>query len=411
MDDVLGGEEHAALLHVRQDDGVTFVGGHAGVLPGVVRVPALVVHGNHHVHAVAATGLVVVRAEAGGGVDAAGAGFHSDVVRQQQAGGLGQEGMVRQHVFEEAAGVGFHDLPGVKAPQAHDLLRQSLGHDIELAARGLHNGVALGGVEGDGQVAGEGPDRGGPDHKEEFAVIKGPQLPQVVVHRELHIDGGDGVLLILDLGLRQGGFVVGAPVHGFEALVDIALLVHLAEDLHLLGLEAGVHGEIGVIPVAHNANPLKRLPLDVHIVGGEVVAGGAEFRDTHGLVVQLIFLDDGGFNGHTVVVPAGNIGGVVATHGVGAGDDILDGLVHGGSHMNGPVGERGAVVEVEKGLALVLLEKLVVDVFRLPALQHLRLPLGQARPHGEVGLREIDGFVVVHWVIPPCIIKDKYYNP
>ena len=51
-------------------------------------------------------GLVVIRAEAGGRVDAAGAGVHGDVIRQQQAGGLGQEGVVRQHVLKEGAGMG-----------------------------------------------------------------------------------------------------------------------------------------------------------------------------------------------------------------------------------------------------------------------------------------------------------------
>ena len=73
MDDVLASEEHAALLHVRQDDGVGLIGLHTGVLAGVLRVAALVVHGDHHLHAVALAGLVVIRAEAGGRVDAAGA--------------------------------------------------------------------------------------------------------------------------------------------------------------------------------------------------------------------------------------------------------------------------------------------------------------------------------------------------
>ena len=129
---------------------------------------------------------------------------------------------------------------------------------------------------------------------------------------------------------------------------------------------------------------------------GKVMAGGAEVRNAHSLVVQLVLLDDGGLDGHTVVVPAGDIGGVVAPHGVGTGDEVLDGLVQGMAHVQRAVGERRAVVEVEEGLALILLEQLVVHVLLLPPGQHFRLPLGQARPHGEVGLRQIDGLVVVH---------------
>ena len=401
MDDVLAGEEHAALLHVRQDDGVGLIGLHTGVLAGVLRVAALVVHGNYHLHAVALAGLVVIRAEAGGRVDAAGAGVHGDVIRQQQAGGLGQEGVVRQHVLKEGAGMGLRHLPGVEAAQAHDLLHQGLGHDIGLAVGGLHHGVGLVGMQGDGQVARQGPDGGGPDHEEQL-VITG-KLSAIVVHGELHIHSGARVVLILDLRLRQGGLVVGAPVDGLEILVDIALLVHGTEHLHLLSLKAGVHGEVGVLPVADDAHALEGVHLHAHIMLGKVMAGGAEVRNAHSLVVQLVLLDNGGLDGHTVVVPAGDIGGVVAPHGVGSGDDILEGLVHGGAHVDAAVGKGRAVVEIEEGLALVLLQQLVVHVLLLPALEHLRLPLGQARPHGEVGLGQIDGLVVVH-IFPPISI-------
>ncbi len=116
MDDVLAGEQSAGLLHILQDDGVGLLGHHPGVLAGVVGVAALIVHGHDHVHAVAPAGLVVVGAEAGGGVDAAGTGVHGDVVGQHQTGGLGQEGMVGQHILKEAARVSLHDLVAVKPP-------------------------------------------------------------------------------------------------------------------------------------------------------------------------------------------------------------------------------------------------------------------------------------------------------
>ena len=35
---------------------------------------------------------------------------------------------------------------------------------------------------------------------------------------------------------------MGAPIHRLQALVNIALLIHRAEDLDLLGFEPGVHG-------------------------------------------------------------------------------------------------------------------------------------------------------------------------
>ena len=395
VNNVLRSEEHAALLHVGQDHRVGFLGAHAGVLAGVIGVAALVVHRHHHLHAVAHAGQIVVSAEAGSGVDAAGAGVHGDVIGQQQAGGLGQEGVIRQHIFIEGTGVAFQDLKAVKAADVHDLLGQGLGHDVHLAVGSLHNGVALIGVQGDGQVAGQGPDGGGPDDEEELALVQVAQLAQIVVHGELDVNRGAGVVLILDLGLGQGGLILGAPVHRLQALVDVAVLIHLAEDAHLVRLEALVHGLVGVLPVADDAQALEAFHLNADVLLGIGLAGAAEVRHAHGLVVQLLFLDDGGLNGHAVVIPAGDIGGVVAPHGVGAGDEVLDGLVQGVAHMDGTVGKGRAVVKVEAGLALVLLEHLVVDVQLLPALEHLRLPGGQPGAHGEVGLGKVQRCVKI----------------
>ena len=395
VDDLLGSEEHAALLHVSQDHRVGFLGAHAGVLAGVIGVAALIVHRHHHLHAVAHAGQIVVSAEAGGGVDAAGAGVHGDVIGQQQAGGLGQEGVIRQHILIEGAGVTLQNFIAFKAADVHDLLGQGLGHDVHLAVGRLHDGVALIGVQGDGQVAGQGPDGGGPDHEEQLALVQMAQLAQVVVHGELDVDRGAGVILIFDLGLGQGGLVLGAPVHRLQALVDVAVLVHLAEDAHLVRLEALVHGLVGVLPVADDAQALEAFHLDADVLFGIGLTGAAEVRHAHGLVVQLLLLDDGGFNGHTVVIPAGDIGGIVAPHGVGAGDKVLDGLVQGMTHMDGAVGEGRAVVKVEAGLALVLLEHLVVDVQLLPVPEHLRLPGGQPGTHGEVGFGKVQRCVKI----------------
>ena len=395
MDNVLGGKQRPGGLHIRQDDGVGLLGLQPRVLAGVIGVAALVVHRHHHVHPVPLAGLVVVGAEAGSGVDAAGTGVHGDIVRQHQTGGLGQEGVVGQHILKEGPGMGGQNGVALHAADLHHLFHQGLGQDVDLPVGVPHQGIALLRVQGDGQVAGEGPDGGGPDHKGDLALVIPVQLPQVVVEGELHIHRGAGVVLVLDLGLRQSGLVVGAPVDGLEALVDIPPLVHLPKDLHLFRLKGGVHGQVGVFPVSNGAQALEALALDLHIVLGKFVAGRAELRDGHLFAVELVLLDDGGLNGHAVVVPAGNIGGVVAPHGVGADDDVLDGLVQGVAHVEVAVGEGGAVVEGEPGLAGVLLQQLPIDVQLLPVAKHLGLPLGQTRPHGKVGFGQMDGCIVI----------------
>jgi hypothetical protein len=59
-------------------------------------------------------------------------------------------------------------------------------------------------------------------------------------------------------------------------------------------------------------------------------------------------------------------------------------------------------MENEQGLALILLHEVVVNVLAVHLVQHSRLPLCESGSHGEVGLGEVDGFVIIgHWYISP----------
>ena len=175
----------------------------------------------------------------------------------------------------------------------------------------------------------------------------------------------------------------------------MAVFIHLAEHARFHGLEAGIHGLVRVLPVADNAHALEALALHVDVVVGVGVAGRAEVGDAHCLVVELLLLDDGRLDGHAVVIPAGNVRRIVAAHCVGARDEVFDGFVQRVTHVQSTVGERRAVVKVEQGLALVLFKHLVVDVHLLPVFEHLRLALGQARTHRELGLGEIECCVIL----------------
>ena len=133
VDNLFAGKQSAAFFHVLQNHRVGFFSLHTGVLSGILGVAAPVVHRHHHLHAIAAAGLVVVGAKAGGGMNAACAAVHSDILGQQKPGGFIQERMLRQHIFKESAGMFFQNFIGVKAAGLHYLFRQRLGHDIVLA--------------------------------------------------------------------------------------------------------------------------------------------------------------------------------------------------------------------------------------------------------------------------------------
>ncbi len=289
----------------------------------------------------------------------------------------------------------------LEAAHSHDLVHQGLSHDVGLAVFSLHEDIGLTGMEADTHVAGQGPDGGGPDHEVGLAQVEVAELAQIVLDGELDVDGSTGIILILDLGFCQSGLVLGAPVHGLQALVDVALFVHGTEDLDFLSLELAVHGAVGVFPVGDDAQTLEAAHLALNVGLSELCAGGTELGNGHGLAVELVFLDDGRLDGHAVVVPAGNVGGVVTLHGMGANNEVLQGLVEGVTHVDIAVGEGRAIVQNEGLLILVLFQHEVIDVLLFPVAQHTGFAVGQTCLHGEGSLRGDNGVFVLHLGKPP----------
>ena len=400
VEDLLGAQQGAAGLQVLEDDLVGLVRGETLVFARQLVHPSPVVHRHQDADlgfpggVVLPADLIVVLAVARRGMDAAGAGVQGHVVAAEQHAGPVVQGVLCRHQLEVGALPGLQHLQLRQAAGLLHALFQLLRQDIDLPVVGVAGDhIVQGSVDADGQVARQGPGGGGPDHEEDVFVFV--QLAPGIQHGEFHEDGAAGVLGVFDLRLRQGRLVLGAPVDGLLSFINIALLIHPAEDLHFLRLELGVHGAVGVIPVGQHAQALELGHLNVHVVLGELVAGVPEFGDGHLLAVQLLLLDDGGFDGHAVVVPAGGIAHVPARHGFVAVDEVLQAFVQGGAHMDLAVGEGGAVVEDEAGLAFAALLETAVNVLFLPALQPAGLPLAEARLHGKVGLGHVQRRLVI----------------
>ncbi len=78
----------------------------------------------------------------------------------------------------------------------------------------------------------------------------------------------------------------------------------------------------------------------------------------------LVDLD---LDGQAVAVPAGDVGGVEAGHGLGLDDEVLDALVERVAEVDGTVGVGRAVVQDVLGRAGAGAADLVVEVAVLPA--------------------------------------------
>ena len=281
--DVLHTHQVAALLDVLQNDLVgipdletgKFLASFGGQAAGVI-------HGNNdgNLWVVVNADFKVLNTMAGGGVDAAGAAFEGDMVAQDDQALAVQEGMLILHQFQLAAqnGVG-QDFVLVDVAALHRGLDQLAGHDV-VSIADLDEGILQVGVQAGGHVGGQGPGGGGPDDDPGLIqrdVVLGQHAVGVVGQLKADVDRIALVLGVLDLSLSQGGTVLGAPVNGLHALVDVAFLGHLAEDLDLAGLKLGAQGQVGVGEIALDAQALELGVHDIDMLGGELFADLAQF--------------------------------------------------------------------------------------------------------------------------------------
>ncbi len=158
-----------------------------------------------------------------------------------------------------------------------------------------------------------------------------------------------------------------------------------------------IHGQIGVFPIAGDAQTLEFLALHVDPTAGELATFGAEFIDRHLILVAAllaVLLFDLPFDRQAVAVPARDVARVIAHHLMAAHNHVLDRLVQRVTDVQMPVGIGRAVMQRE-GLTPLFLAQAVIDADLLPPLQPAGLALGQSGAHGEIGLGQVQrGFVV-----------------
>ena len=144
------------------------------------------------------------------------------------------------------------------------------------------------------------------------------------------------LLLVLHLGVGDGGIAAGAPVHHPVAPVDEALLVQPHEHLHHRPVEPLVHGEALPGPVAAGAQ-LLLLFYDAPAVFLPPLPGPLQ----EALPAQILLgqpllaqgVDDLHLGGDGGVVGARQPQGGVALHAVIAGEHVLGHGVHGVAHV------------------------------------------------------------------------------
>ena len=96
-----------------------------------------------------------------------------------------------------------------------------------------------------------------------------------------HPNAGAGVIGIFNLGFRQSGLVMDAPIHRTQAFIDSAVfneIKQLADD-HRLILRR--HGGIWLVPAAEDTEALELLALNIEIFFGVLAALSAHGDGRH----------------------------------------------------------------------------------------------------------------------------------
>ena len=181
------------------------------------------------------------------------------------------------------------------------------------------------------------------------------QRAAVRFDRKLHPHRIRRVVLVFDLGFRQRGFFHHAPHHRLGAAIQRAVGGEFHQLARDLGFGEIIHGGVGMIPVADDAEPLEFLALHVEPVPGIGAAFPAERHHRGGipeirlrlaLGAVVLFLDLP-FDRQAVAVPARHVVGIEAEHLLALGHHVLEDLVQRMPDMDVAVGVGRAVMQHE----------------------------------------------------------------
>ena len=327
---------------------------------------------------------------------AARTGIQGDVTAQHQRRGTVIKGMARGEMFQLLARGAGHLADIFPAEDAGAALQQFGGQQI-LRARDLHQHIFEFGMQTDGHIVRQGPGRGRPDdHEGPRRIGPGQHVGQPGVRQgEAHEDRGRGVVGVFHLRLGQRRMAGTAPVDGLLGADDVARIHEVGQFARGGGLVGGGHAHVGMFPVAQYAEALEFLALGVDPLAGVFPAELAHHMGGQFLLLFLEFLLDLELDGQTVAVPAGHIAGFMALHVAGLDDDVLEDLVEGRTHMDMAVGIGRAVMQHEGAHMGIPLDHGAAGVDVFPVLEHLRFALGKIGLHGEGGLGQIQGLLVV----------------
>ena len=204
------------------------------------------------------------------------------------------------------------------------------------------------------------------------------------------------MIVVLHLCLGQGGLVSAAPVDRLQSTVHAACPHEFGQLPENYCLIAIVHGGIRMLPISQYPEPLELISLHVNKAGGILPGQPSLFHHAYRLRLRSQLLVHLELDGQPMAVPAWDIDSVIAHHGPGLDDQVLQDLVQRVAHVDMAVGVRRTIVEDPHLAVSSKLPELTIDPTLLPEAQNFGLALRQVRLHGKGRFRQVESRLVVH---------------
>ena len=217
-------------------------------------------------------------------------------------------------------------------------------------------------------------------------------------HPKLHPDRKTVLVVIFHLRFGKGGSLDGRPHHRLGAAIERAVHQEFLEFRRDDPLGAKIHGEIGPVPIAGDAQPLEFLALHIDPAFGEPAAFLPEIDEIQLILVEAlgaVLLLDLPFDGQAMAVPARNVARVIAHHLLAAHHHVLEDLVESMADMKMPIGIGRAIMQREGRAPFRPRAQAIIDADLFPTGKPFGLAPGQARAHRKIGLRQIERVFVI----------------
>ena len=198
--------------------------------------------------------------------------------------------------------------------------------------------------------------------------------------------------MVFDFKLGQRGAAIKTPIHGFQATVDKASFDHAFEGADFTRLVDGVHGAVGTLPIAQDAQSFEVFALLIDLLGGEGAAFGLHVVAAEFATMQLF---DGVFDGQAMTVPPWNVLRVKTCQLTAFDDHVFEHFVERMPDVQLAVGVRRAVVQDKQRRTLTSKAQFFVQAVIAPAFGPCAFALGQIAAHRKRRVQHVERVAVI----------------